>query len=215
MVPASSRRAPASLGPSSCSSVVPAPSIAASGVRRSCDSELSSVVRSRSASTATSVRRLRSARVRRSKATAACPARASSRRRCPGSRNWCRLRRADADHPDRAVGYRERHVQRHGRRQRARAVPGGLALIVGPLRDADLAIVERIGQRLDRLQPPGCLGQQQDDVGGEGVVQMLQDDARPAHSTSGRWRDRGSWHRASPCVARALATPPPGTGSGR
>ena len=141
----------------SWSRVLAAPSIEASGVRMSCDSELSSAVRSRSASTSTSDSRLRSASTSRSSAAAVWPASASSRRRRAGSRNSA----GSASRSPSTPTVRARDASgRYSAPRAGRVVvprPGRLAVIEGPLGHGPLALVERVGRRRRRpahARPP-------------------------------------------------------------
>ena len=149
MVVASSRRAAGS-GSVSCSRVLAAPSIEASGVRMSCESELRSAVRSRSASTSTSDSRLRSASASRSNATAVCPASDSSRRRRAGSRKSAAPASGSPEHAHRPPRRRERQVERARGRQRRRPASRRLVVIEAPLRHGPLPLVERIRRLPDR-----------------------------------------------------------------
>ena len=163
IVPASSRRVPvvARRRPS-WSSVLAAPAMRPSGVRRSCESELSSAVRSRSASTSTARPAAplgqRDALAARA---AACAARASSSRRCAGIAELVPARRADAEHADRR-GRTRRAARRARAPPAACSVPeaGRLAVVEGPLRDAALPSSIGTPARSPGCDPPVGVGQQ-------------------------------------------------------
>ena len=204
---------------SSCSPLssrlLDAPVMVASGVRRSWETELKSEFRSRSASARTSARCASSASCARSMASAIWFANVSSWWSCSGlsaDRGAAGLNPSTPDRPPRSD---ERQVEgpraRQGRRPESRQLP----VLVDPLRDPELARVQRerragssaaprrdpsrpgAGRRAGRETPRRC-----------GAGRSRAGCRRPAS-----WPARGSSRRARRSAARAAVPRPPGRGS--
>ena len=148
-VSSSSRRVGSSRGPCSSSSALVAPVTTASGVRRSCETELRSELRSCSVSARRRARRASSASCVRSSAEPMRPANVSRSCRSSGSPRRVvgrRVEREDADAPARALAA--------GRRARAPTAacrsrrPAGRWCSHDPLGDAPVLVV-----RVERVRP--------------------------------------------------------------
>ena len=153
---ASSRRVASSSAAPCVASVLPAPAITASGVRRSCEIDASSVLRRLSLSAAT---RAPSAAPRAARARARAPiwpAKVSSRWSCSGSSTRRRLCGSTASTPSVSRPVAERQVQRGRGRQRVGAEPRAPAVIRDPLRDREIRAADTSPPSAARAGSAAC-----------------------------------------------------------
>ena len=142
-----------------------APSIAASGVFRSCEIEVSSAERRRSVSIERLARSMSSTRWTRSMASAAWSISASSRRRSSGVSSGPGLSLSMPIDADRAAAGAHRQEQALGAGQGVGAAPGGAVVLPGPFRGGEVGLVEHVLGRIAGLdRDRAVLGQQQDDA---------------------------------------------------
>ena len=127
--------------------LVAEPSIDDNGVRKSCEIEASSVLRTRSVSVAVLALTMSRASEARSSAAAVCSDSASSSARASESSGVDPFRLGYADHAQRLIADPQRHeVPRHDR-QRAGVGASRLAMAEGPTRRRHRCGIERIFRR--------------------------------------------------------------------
>ena len=137
--------------PANSLSVPAAPMMAASGVFRSCDIEVSSAERSRSASAASLALSTSATSWTRSMASAAWSASASSSRRCSGVSSGPCLSSSMPTTPTAPRAGPQRQIEPLGARQRVGAAPGWPVVLPGPLRGGDVGLVQRVLRRIAGL----------------------------------------------------------------
>ena len=158
------RGSPRSRSAAKSRSVPAEPMIAASGVRRSCEIEVSSAWRRRSASAARMAVSTSSTRLTRSIATAAWSDERVEQAALLGGEQRAGALGVEADDADGAAGGAQRHEQAAGAGQRVGAAAGGAVVLVAPVRRGDVGGLERVLGRIagaDRDRAVG-VGQQQD-----------------------------------------------------
>ena len=145
--------------------LVAEPRIDDSGVRKSCEIDASSVLRTRSVSVAVLALTISRASEARSSAAAVCSDSVSSSARASESSGGASFVLGDADHAERLVADAQRHEEPRDDRQGAGVGAGRLVVAVGPARRRHRRGVERILRRPGRASASrsSSLRQQHDD----------------------------------------------------
>ena len=195
MVRASSRRASGDSRCSCSARLLAAPVSTASGVRRSCEMDASSELRSRSEAMRSSALPARPRRSARARAPArSVRANVSSSRCCSGDEDQPLVARRKREHA--AVAHRcaQRQVVDGGARERVRAEAGRLLAVVHPLRHRQV----RLAQLAGPLAGAGCTslpwssGSKHRRRRLEHAVHVLHGDLQRSAPRSARRKARGS-----------------------